>query len=67
MKIIDINGKKREVAHVKQVTQLIPDSKGGFVPHVYVEAIMVGRCGRTWKEWYPIKAFKVMNPTVKVK
>jgi len=69
MKIIDINGKEREVLSVKRMTQQITDAVNGGVATTkeYVEVVIKGKTGRVWKEWYPIEDFKRYNPKVEVK
>jgi hypothetical protein len=68
MKIIDINGKEREVLSVKIITQQIQDAVNGGIATTkeYVEVVIKGKTGRVWKEWYPVEDFKRLNPTVKV-
>ena len=64
MKIIDINNKEREALSIKRVTHQIPDAiKGGIATtKEYVEAVIIGKTGRTWTEWYPFEKFAIMNP-----
>jgi len=64
MKIIDINGKERNVQSIKRITQQIPDAvKGGIATtREYIEVVIVGKGGRVWKEWYPFEQFVVLNP-----
>jgi len=69
MKIIDINGRKREVQSIKRMTQQIPDAVNGGVATTkeYVEVVIKGKTGRVWKEWYPYERFVVLNPDVVIK
>lgn len=30
----------------------------------YIEAEIIGKTGRIWKEWYPLKDFEKLNPEV---
>ena len=64
MKIIDINGKERNVQSIKRITQQIPDAvKGGIATtREYIEVVIVGKTGRRWTEWYPYEQFVVLNP-----
>ena len=64
MKIIDINGKERNVQSIKRITQQISDAvKGGIATtREYIEVVIVGKSGRVWKEWYPFERFVVLNP-----
>ena len=66
MKIIDINGKERNVQSIKRITQQIPDAvKGGIATtREYIEVVIVGKTGRRWTEWYPFEQFVVLNPDV---
>ena len=65
-KIIDINGKERNVSSIKRITQQIPDAVNGGIATTkeYIEAVIIGQTGRTWKEWYPFEKFVVMNPNL---
>lgn len=66
MKIIDINGKEREVLTIKRTTQQIPDAINGGIATTkeYVEVVIIGKKGRMWKEWYDLQRFKELNPEV---
>lgn len=66
MKIIDINGREREVISIKVVTEQIPDAINGGIAATkkFVEVVIKGRTGRTWKEWYPLEEFKEKNPGI---
>lgn len=68
MKIIDINGKERNVKSVKRMTHQIPDAVNGGIAttQVFVEVVIIGRTGREWTEWYPFGKFAVMNPDLVV-
>ena len=63
MKVIDINGKEREIASIKRITQQIPDAiNGGIaVTKEYIEVVIIGKT-RKWIEWYPFEQFIVLNP-----
>lgn len=50
---IDINNKPRKAYSLKTVYQ---DDKQ------YVEAIVIGRTKRSWREWYAIEEFQGFNP-----
>lgn len=66
MKIIDINGKEREVLSIKRVAYEIRSALNGepIGNREYVEVVIQGKTGRTWKEWYPIEDFKEKNPNI---
>ena len=68
MEIVDINGKKRNALSAKKVVYQIPDAVNGgiAVTKLYVEVIIVGQTGRTWKEWYDLQVFKEYNPKVNI-
>jgi len=68
MKIIDINGKEREIASIKRITQQIPDAINGGIAATkeYIEVVIIGKT-RTWIEWYPLEDFEKSNPSIKVK
>lgn len=63
MEIVDINGRKREALSLKRITQQIPDAINGGIATTkeYVEAEILGKTGRVWKEWYPLECFLAMN------
>jgi len=66
MKIIDINGTEKEATSIKRMTNEVPDKiNGGFVEEDYVEANIKGKV-REWVEWYPIKTFQKLNPSIKI-
>lgn len=71
IKIIDINGNKREVKSITKVEHARYSSLDGedydevdSVP--YVEVIIIGKSGREWVEWYSLEEFKKKNPKVKL-
>lgn len=67
MKIIDINGKERNVKSLKIVNHNIQDERSGELKVLkYVEAVLKGRSGNEWVEWYPLKEFNKLNPKRKV-
>lgn len=63
MRIVDINGKEREVVSIKRITQQIPDAVNGGIATTkeYIEVAIVGKT-RNWTEWYPLEQFVVKNP-----
>jgi len=65
MKIIDINGKEREIASIKRITQQIPDAINGGIAATkeYIEVVIIGKT-RTWIEFYPLEDFERLNPNV---
>ena len=66
MKIIDNNGREREVRSVRRITNYIPDRiNGGTIKEELVEVIIQGKV-RTWPNWYNLQKFKQMNPGVKI-
>ena len=73
MKIIDVNGKEKEAESIKIIDHEVPivgpNTKEGEMKTVkYVEVSIRGKHrDSTWKEWYPLKNFKEMNPNIKVK
>jgi len=66
MKVIDINGKEREVQSIKRITFPIRNAITGdtFSNREYVEVVIVGKSGRVWKEFYPLEDFERLNPNV---
>jgi len=67
MRIIDVNGKKRDVESIKKMVHQVPDKDGNMIDEEYAEAVINGRYRKgTWKEWYPLEKFKEMNPKVKI-
>lgn len=73
MKIIDVNNKEREINSIKVIDHEIPvmgpnTKEGEMMTKKYVEVEIRGEFrDKTWKEWYPLKKFKKMNPKIKVK
>jgi len=61
MKVIDINGKEREVQYAKRILHKVPDNKGVMHDSYYVEVVIIGRVGE-WKEWWPEDDFMKNNP-----
>lgn len=68
MEIIDINGRRRNIISYRVVTEQVPDAINGGVAATkqFVEVVIQGKTGRTWKEWYPLEDFKRLNPKVKL-
>ena len=71
MKIIDINGKEREIISIKiidhEVPVVGPNAKEGEMMTVkYIQVLIKPHFeSRTpWLEWYPLDKFKEMNPEV---
>ena len=63
MKIIDINGKEREVLSIERISHSHKDYKGNDVIADYAQIVIKGRV-RTWMEWYPWVEFLESNPGV---
>ena len=62
MKIIDLNGKEREVSSIKKINHDAIDSiTGEKVPETFVEVMIVGH-NSNWPEWWPLEDFKELNP-----
>ena len=75
MKIVDINGKEREIVKDSliviehKVPAIGPYAKpGDMIKKKFVQVLIKPHFdSRTpWNEWYPIKEFKKMNPKVKI-
>lgn len=68
MKIIDINGKERNAKSLKIIKHNVQDSRSGEIRTLeYVEAVLKGRNGNQWIEWYPLDEFTELNPGKEVK
>jgi len=65
MKIIDPEGKEREVDILGVVTHDNMDAVTGEVAEQieYVEVNVIGN-HREWKNWYPLNKFLEMNPDI---
>lgn len=65
MKIIDINGKEREIVSIKRIVNQVSDAvhKGQYINAEYVEVAIKGK-HMTWKAWYPLTDFIDRNPDV---
>ena len=64
--IIDINNRHRNINTIKRIRHQIRDAiSGELIGEDYVEVTVVGRF-RNWKQFYPLKEFKRVNPNIKV-
>ena len=63
MKLIDINGKKRNVKSASVILHDTPDVAGNMVKEPYVEVVIEGKQS-TWTEWWPLADFEEYNPGV---
>lgn len=62
MKVIDINGKEREVKYMKKMNHSFLDAVSGEqVTEVFVEVMIIGH-NNEWVEWWPLDEFKRFNP-----
>lgn len=68
MEVIDVNGTKRNAISVTKVVFGIPNALNGEIIRTeeYAEVMIVGKTGRKWLEWYPLEAFIIANPEIKV-
>ena len=67
IEIIDTNGKKRNALSLKKIIHQVVNQISGSVENVdYIEAVIVGKTGREWKEWYQPDKFFDVNPNVEV-
>ena len=65
MKVIDINGKEREVKYTKKIHHNVVDATSAVtVEEVFVEVLILGH-NNTWLEWWPFDEFKRFNPDKK--
>ena len=71
----NINGDYVLVEHMKYTpssrSALVIDEVTGKqrvdeIPHDYIEVMVVGRNGHTWREWWEVKLFEEHNPTIEV-
>lgn len=67
MKIIDPEGKEREILSIKKISHQVVDAvhNGQFIQTELVEVMIQGRT-RRWVNWYPLEEFVRMNPTIVV-
>jgi hypothetical protein len=64
MKLIDLNGKEKEVESYKLFLHDVQDAvSGGSITEQYVEVEVVGKQS-TWTEWWSLAEFKDNNPDV---
>jgi hypothetical protein len=62
MRVIDLNGKERDVLTIYKMYQDIPDAvNGGTVKEPFIEVVIEGKQS-TWVEWWPLSDFKENNP-----
>ena len=65
MKIVDINGKEREINSLKKIIHKVPDKiTHELVDTDFIEVEIQGK-HRKWTEWYPLPDFKKYNPGYK--
>ena len=64
-KVIDINGKPRNIKSIKRMIHNVIDKDGNPIATEYVEVVIKGNM-RNWTEWWPLAEFIKTNPTVKV-
>ena len=63
MKIIDLNGKERNIDSIKKIKHEVYDAiNDEYIEVDYVEVEIIGKYRDNWKEWYPLDEFKDMNP-----
>ncbi len=67
MKIIDVNGKERNIASIKRIIHKVPDRiTGDLIDVEFVEVEIIGRYRKNWTEWYPLDRFIELNPTINI-
>ena len=64
--IIDINGAERVALSLKRIYHPVQLEDGNVMDVAYVEAVILGKTGREWKEWYPLREFEDANPDVEI-
>lgn len=64
--IIDGNGAERVALSLKRIYHPIRLEDGNIMDVAYVEAVILGKTGREWKEWYPLREFEDANPGVTI-
>lgn len=66
MKIIDTDGKEREIKSIKTIIHQIKDViSGKLINEKFVEVMIIGE-NREWIQFYPLTEFKKFNPKVRV-
>ena len=67
MKIIDPEGKEREILSMKRINHQVVDAihKGEFIQTELVEVKIKGKT-RTWVNWYSLEDFVRKNPMMVV-
>ena len=61
-KIIDINGKKKNVLYAKKILNAAYDSINNVtIDEEFVEAMVMGK-NSNWIVWYPLADFEEKNP-----
>ncbi|MHA1949611.1 MAG: hypothetical protein ACW99G_08005 [Candidatus Thorarchaeota archaeon] len=64
MKLINLNGKEKEVESARIVLHDVTDAIGdGVVSEEYVEVVIVGKQS-SWTEWWALAEFQDNNPDV---
>jgi len=67
IKIIDVNGKERNILSYKRILHASQNGiTGEAIDEEYVEVMIKGKSGREWKEWYPLSDFVEKNPGLDV-
>ena len=65
MRVIDLNGKERDVLTIYKMYQDITDAvNGDIVKEPFIEVVIEGKQS-TWVEWWPLADFKENNPNRK--
>lgn len=65
MKLIDLNGKKRDIKSAIIITHDTVDIAGNNIKEPFVEVIVQGK-NRSWTEWWPFDDFQNLNPEVEI-
>jgi hypothetical protein len=64
MKLIDLNGKERNVESARVILHDVSDAvNGGSVSEEFVEVVIEGKQS-TWTEWWSLAEFQDNNPDV---
>lgn len=66
MKLINLNGKEKEVESYKVILHDAVDAQSGEgISEEFVEVVIVGKQS-TWTEWWSLAEFKDNNPEVEI-
>ena len=65
MKVLDLDGKERDVKYVKKIIHDTYDMNGKKIQTEMVEVVIIGKL-REWTTWYEHNDFRELNSDVEI-